>query len=68
MAPVSARYTSYDVDGVVSLLDPQVRRDAIVKVVDKEVLDLLVKTGKAPKTVEQFKIVNPTIAFSISHK
>jgi hypothetical protein len=68
MAVTTARYSSYDVDGVISLLDPKAKKEAIVRVVDKEVLDLLVKTGKAPAEVSNYKVTKPAVAFTISHK
>ena len=68
MAITTARYSSYDVDGVVSLLDNKAKKEAIVQVVDKEVLELLVKTGKAPAEVNNYRVTKPSMAFSISHK
>jgi YbbR domain-containing protein len=68
MAVTSARLTSFDVDGVVSLLDAKARKECIVKAVDKDMLELLVKTGRAPMEVNQFRIYRPTVAFTINHK
>lgn len=67
-SPASARYTSYDVDGVVSLLDAKAKKQCIVRAVDKDVLELLVKTGQAPKEVHQHKILKPSVAFTINHR
>ncbi len=68
MPVMNARYTSYDKNGVISLLDDEAIEQCIVEVVDKDVLELLVKTNKAPKEVHQYKVVNETRAFTISHK
>lgn len=68
LAIVNSRYTSYDIDGIMPLLDAKAQRQCIVKAVDKEVLELLVKTGQAPKEVEKFKLFKESVAFIISHK
>ena len=64
----NARYTTYDLDGVLSVIDPRVRREVVVKRVDRDALDLMIKTGRVPKEVEQFRVYHSTHAFTISHK
>jgi uncharacterized protein YhaN len=66
-AIVTSRYTSYNLDGVLSLLDEEAKKQCIVKVVDKDVLELLVKTGRAPKEVYQHKVYNPGRNFTPRH-
>jgi hypothetical protein len=67
MPIMNTRYTSYDVEAIMPLLPPKYRRECIVKVVDKEVLEMLVKTNKVPKSIQSFKLSNPSRAFTISH-
>jgi len=67
MPIMNTRYTSYDVEKIMPLLPPKYRRECIVKVVDKEVLEMLVKTNKVPKSIQSYKLSNPATAFTISH-
>ena len=66
-AIVTSRYTSYDLDGVLSLLDGEAKKQCVVKVVDKDMLELLVKTGKAPEEVHQYRRYNPGRNFTTRH-
>jgi hypothetical protein len=68
LAIMNSRFTSYDTTGVLTLLDKSAIDQCITEVVDKDVLELLVKTGKAPKEVDNFKLYNQTLAFTINHK
>lgn len=66
-AILTSRYTSYDLNGVLSLLDEEAKKQCVVKVVDKDVLELLVKTGKAPEDVYKYKVYNPSRNFTTRH-
>lgn len=68
MPEINARYTSYDASQIAHLLDSDAKEQCVVKVIDRDVLELLVKTDKVPKEVLQYKILKPTVHFIISHK
>ena len=67
-APITARYSSYNVDEVSEFLDAKGKRKAIVKVVDRDVLEMMIKEGSAPEELLQLKQYNETTTFTISHK
>lgn len=66
-ADITARYTTYDPYAVLSITPPEYRNDIIKEVVDREVVDYLVKTGKIPKSVSECKTLIETYIFRAKH-
>lgn len=66
-APVSSRYTSYDLSELDKILSPNAREKCVVEVIDKEILEALCKIGEVPKDILDRKITNTTMRFSVKY-
>lgn len=49
--PVTARYTSYDIDDVEEFLSEEAKEKCLVKVVDRDMLEACCKLGIAPEEI-----------------
>ncbi len=67
MAVITGKYTTYDLDLIAPILSDEARKQCIVPVIDRDILDLLVKTKKVPPEVQEAKIINQVTAFVIEH-
>lgn len=65
---VSAKYTTYDVDKVINILNDELKAKCIVNVVDKDKLEALHKLGEISEEILAFKILNTISKFSAKYE
>jgi hypothetical protein len=61
---MNARFTTYDVNDISTLLQPSQRKKCIVEVVDKDKLEALCKLGEVTAEVLEHKITKTSYSFS----
>jgi hypothetical protein len=62
---VTSVYTTYDIEGVEPLLDMKAKEQCITRVVDRDVLELLVKTNQVPRSVLNHKVTKVAYQFMV---
>lgn len=65
MPMMSTRYTSYDIDDLVMVLDPKVVSDCIVEVIDKDLVEAKVLMGEIPQEISELKKYKLTNCFIV---
>lgn len=60
---MNARYTTYDIQEIASLLSPALKKKCVVEVVDKEKLEALCKLGEVPEEVLKRKLTKQSYSF-----
>jgi hypothetical protein len=68
MAITTANFSSYSTEDVIPLLDAKAKKQCIVRVVDRDALEHLVKMKQAPADVLELKQTKSTLAFTIRHE
>jgi hypothetical protein len=63
-AIISAKYTSYLAYDVRQVLNPEILKEVLVEVVDKDMIDLYVKTGKIDDSIVELKQMSQSTNFS----
>jgi hypothetical protein len=63
MPYITARYSTYETEDLLMVLEPKLVADCIVEVVDRDIIDAMVKLSKIPPEVEELKKYSHTPHF-----